>query len=175
MQQLATWCCPACNVVDQSREAGVLLWPSHSPHYLQLALQASEPGTSDGVLPADDRMHGLCSASQPATQAPSLHEPGFWRTFLLRFLSIGIPVCFPSMGLPSLWDQEWARDFPFLHQWTLVSLPHMLPKEQCCAVYGCAVGVSASSVGTRRQGAHFLFYPRRAVLWWVRYSHFRFL
>lgn len=27
------------------------------------------------------------------------------------------------MGLPSLWDQEWARDFPFLLQWTLVSLP----------------------------------------------------
>lgn len=80
-------------------------------------------------------------------------------------------MCFPSMGLPSL----WARDLPFLLQWTLVSLPHMLLKEQFFAVYGCAVGVSPSSVGTRRQGAHFLFYPRRAVLGWVRYSHFRFL
>lgn len=94
MQQLATWCCPACNVVDQSREAAVLLWPSHSPHYLRLALQASEPGTGDGVLPADDRMHGLCSASQPATQAPSLHEPVFWRTLMLRFFEYRDPSVF---------------------------------------------------------------------------------
>lgn len=71
-------------------EAAIPSLPSHSAHCPRLALQASEPGTGDGVLPADDRIHGLCSA----TQAPSLHGPGCWRKLLLRCFEYGNPNVF---------------------------------------------------------------------------------
>lgn len=44
--------------------------PSHSAHCPWLVLQASEPGTGDEVLPADDRIHGLCSATPGCHSGP---------------------------------------------------------------------------------------------------------
>lgn len=84
-------------------------------------------------------------------------------------------MCFSSRGLPSLWVQEWVRDFPSLLQWTSVSILHRLPKEHCFAVSGCTVGISPSTVGLAREGAHSPLYPKWAVLWWVKYSHYRLL
>lgn len=66
------------------RGTGILFELSHSAHRSWLVLQASEPGTSDEMLPADDRIHDLYSATQSAIQAPNLHGPGCWRKLLLR-------------------------------------------------------------------------------------------
>lgn len=52
------------------RGTAVLSGPSHSAHCPWLVLQASEPGTSDEVLPADDRIHGLYSAAQVCHSGP---------------------------------------------------------------------------------------------------------
>lgn len=78
----------------------ILPGPFHSAHCPWLVLQASEPGTSDEVLPADDRSvfcHPVCLSLAAGVA-----------------LSVGIPVYLPRVGLPSLWVKEWVRDFPSL-------------------------------------------------------------
>lgn len=96
------------------RRTAILSGPSHSAHCPWLVLQASEPGTSDEVLPADDRTRDLHSATQSAFRPPVCMGLAAGGSSCCGPLSIGISVYLPRVGLPSLWVQEWVRDFPSL-------------------------------------------------------------